>query len=100
MLRMILALAVEYGHMPSNPAVGRRRHLKVTRPRCPVPMSCLSRAGCRLYPMGDAAQAEAHLRLNPGRARPGPRLGDGLARSHRPAIYVAHVHAPHAARER
>jgi integrase len=32
-LRMILALAVEYGHMPLNPAVGRRRRLKVTRKR-------------------------------------------------------------------
>jgi integrase len=32
-LRMILALAVEYGHTPSNPAVGRRRRLKVIRKR-------------------------------------------------------------------
>jgi len=34
-LQSILALAVEYGHLPKNPAAGRRRRLKVP-PRRPV----------------------------------------------------------------
>src|SRR5207248_10538004 len=33
LLAQILAVAVDHGHIPSNPAVGKRRRLRVTRPR-------------------------------------------------------------------
>lgn len=33
LLAQILALAVDHGHIPSNPAVGKRRRLKVTKSR-------------------------------------------------------------------
>jgi integrase len=33
LLAQILAVAVDHGHLPSNPAVGQRRRMKVSKPR-------------------------------------------------------------------
>jgi integrase len=33
LLAQILAVAVDHGHIPSNPAIGKRRRLKVSKPR-------------------------------------------------------------------
>jgi integrase len=75
-LAQILDLAVEYGHLPANPARGRRRRLPKTKPRRPFvepeQLMCLLRAAEGLYD---------------GRGRPllgvlagaGLRIGEALA---------------------
>jgi integrase len=65
-LQSILALAVEYGHLPANPAAGRRRRLK-PQPRRPVHLD----AAAQIQALLDAAaqlDREPYWRSNDRRA--------------------------------
>lgn len=52
LLAQILEVAVEYGHLERNPAAGRRRRLKATRPR-PVHLDTADHLGAMLEAAGN-----------------------------------------------
>lgn len=69
LLTQILAVAPDHGHIPSNPSVGKRRRLKLSKPR-PVHLDSAEQIES---PAGGGRTAR------PGRERP---RGQGSARSH------------------
>ena len=88
LLAQILAVAVDHGHLPSNPAVGKRRRMKVSRPR-PVHLDSAEQIAILL----EAARPARSRRSRDRRHRPPwphvepapPELHDWPARSARHA---------------
>jgi integrase len=52
LLAQILAVAVDHGHIPSNPAVGKRRRMKVSKPR-PVHLDSAEQIALLLQAAGE-----------------------------------------------
>lgn len=57
LLKQILAVAVDHGHIPSNPAVGKRRRLKVSKPR-PVHLDSAGQIAILLEAAGQLDRGE------------------------------------------
>ena len=58
LLTQILAVAVDHGHIPSNPAVGKRRRLKLSKPR-PVHLDSAEQIAILLEAAGELDRGEA-----------------------------------------
>jgi hypothetical protein len=58
LLAQILAVAVDHGHLPSNPAVGKRRRMKVSKPR-PVHLDSAEQIAILLEAAGQLDRGEA-----------------------------------------
>jgi integrase len=62
LLAQILAVAVDHGHIPSNPAVGKRRRLKLSRPR-PVHLDSAEQVAILLEAAGELDRGESILEV-------------------------------------
>jgi integrase len=58
LLAQILAVAVDHGHLPSNPAVGKRRRLKASKPR-PVHLDSAEQIAILLEAAAELDRGEA-----------------------------------------
>jgi hypothetical protein len=58
LLAQILAVAVDHGHLPSNPAVGKGRRMKVSKPR-PVHLDSAEQIAILLEAAGPASSIAA-----------------------------------------
>jgi integrase len=58
LLAQILAVAVDHGHLPSNPAVGKRRRLKTSKPR-PVHLDSAEQIAILLEAAAELDRGEA-----------------------------------------
>ena len=68
LLAQILAVAVDHGHIPSNPAVGKRRRLKVSKPR-PVHLDSAEQIAILLEAAGQLDRGEAVIDVTDRRGR-------------------------------
>jgi hypothetical protein len=57
LLAQILAVAIDHGHLQANPAVGKRRQLKVSKPR-PVHLDSAEQIAILLEAAGDLDRGE------------------------------------------
>ena len=62
LLAQILAVAVDHGHIPSNPAIGKRRRLRVSKPR-PVHLDSAEQIALLLEAAGQLDRGEAVLEV-------------------------------------
>ena len=62
LLAQILAVAVDHGHLPSNPAVGKRRRLKIAKPR-PVHLDSAEQIAILLEAAGELDRGEAVIEV-------------------------------------
>lgn len=89
LLRQILAVAVDHGHIPSNPAVGKRRRLKLLKPR-PVHLDSAEQIAVLLEAAGELDRGQAVIDIMDRHGRtwtqpyPGqrPHLRDAATRAH------------------
>jgi integrase len=68
LLAQILAVAVDHGQIPSNPAVGKRRRLKVSKPR-PVHLDSAKQIAILLEAAGQLDRGENVLEVQDRRGR-------------------------------
>jgi integrase len=68
LLTQILAVAVDHGHIPSNPAVGKRRRLKVSKQR-PVHLDSAEQIAIVLEAAGELDRGDAVLDVQDRRGR-------------------------------
>ena len=68
LLAQILAVAVDHGHIASNPAVGKRRRLKVSKPR-PVHLDSAEQIAILLEAAGDLDRGEVVVEIRDRRGR-------------------------------
>jgi integrase len=68
LLAQILAVAVDHGHLPSNPAVGKRRSMKVSKPR-PVHLDSAEQIAILLEAAGQLDRGEAVIDVTDRRGR-------------------------------
>jgi integrase len=68
LLAQILAVAVDHGHLQSNPAVGKRRRMKVSKPR-PVHLDSAEQIAVLLEAAGQLDRGEAVIEVTDGRGR-------------------------------
>ena len=68
LLAQILAVAVDHGHLPSNPAVGKRRRMKVSKPR-PVHLDSAEQIAILLEAAGQLDRGEAVIDVTDRRGR-------------------------------
>jgi integrase len=68
LLAQILAVAVDHGHIPSNPAVGKRRRLKVSKPR-PVHLDSAEQIAIVLEAAGQLDRGEQVVDVRDRRGR-------------------------------
>jgi integrase len=68
LLTQMLAVAVDHGHMPSNPAVGKRRRLKVSKPR-PVHLDSAEQIATLLEAAGQLDRGEHVVEVRDRRGR-------------------------------
>jgi integrase len=68
LLAQILAVAVDHGHIPSNPAVGKRRRLKVSKPR-PVHLDSAEQIAILLEAAGQLDRGEQVIDVRDRRGR-------------------------------
>jgi hypothetical protein len=71
LLAQILAVAVDHGHLASNPAVGKRRRMKVSKPR-PVHLDSAEQIAILLEAAGQLDRGEAVIDVTDRRAAAGP----------------------------
>jgi hypothetical protein len=81
LLAQILAVAVDHGHLPSNPAVGKRRRMKVSKPR-PVHLDSAEQIAILLEAAGQLDRGEAVIDVTDRRGRTWTRPA-GARRSRR-----------------
>jgi integrase len=62
LLAQIIAVAVDHGHLPSNPAVGKRRRLKASRPR-PVHLDSAEQIAILLEAAGQLDRGEVVIEV-------------------------------------
>ena len=84
LLAQILAVAVDHGRLASNPAVGKRRRMKVSKPR-PVHLDSAEQIAILLEAAGELDRGEAVIEvqtamadLDPAPARPDDRPARGF----------------------
>ena len=70
LLAQILAVAVDHGHIPSNPVVGKRRRLRVPKPR-PVHLDSAEQIAILLEAAGQLDRGEAVLEVRDRHGRTG-----------------------------
>jgi integrase len=68
LLAQILAVAVDHGHVPSNPAVGKRRRLKVSKPR-PVHLDSAEQIAILLEAAGELDRGDHVAEVTDRRGR-------------------------------
>jgi integrase len=68
LLAQILAVAVDHGHLPTNPALGKRRRLKVSKQR-PVHLDSAEQIGILLEAAGQLDRGEAVIDVIDRRGR-------------------------------
>jgi len=68
LLAQILTVAVDHGHLPSNPAVGKRRRMKVSKPR-PVHLDSAEQIAILLEAAGQLDRGEAVIDVTDRRGR-------------------------------
>ena len=68
LLAQILAVAVDHGHLESNPAVGKRRRMKVSKPR-PVHLDSAEQIALLLEAAGQLDRGEAVIDVTDRRGR-------------------------------
>ena len=68
LLAQILAVAVDHGHLASNPAVGKRRRMKVSKPR-PVHLDSAEQIAILLEAAGQLDRGEAVIDVTDRRGR-------------------------------
>jgi integrase len=68
LLAQILAVAVDHGHIPSNPAIGKCRRLKVSKPR-PVHLDSAEQIAILLEAAGDLDRGENVVEVQDRRGR-------------------------------
>jgi integrase len=68
LLTQILAVAVDHGHIPSNPAVGKRRRLKLSKPR-PVHLDSAQQIALLLEAAGQLDRGETVIDVTDRRGR-------------------------------
>ena len=68
LLAQILTVAVDHGHLPSNPAVGKRRRMKVSKPR-PVHLDSAEQIAILLEAAGRLDRGEAVIDVTDRRGR-------------------------------
>jgi integrase len=68
LLAQILAVAVDHGHLQSNPAVGKRRRMKVSKPR-PVHLDSAEQIAILLEAAGQLDRGEAVIDVSDRRGR-------------------------------
>ena len=68
LLAQILAVAVDHGHLESNPAVGKRRRMKVSKPR-PVHLDSAEQIAILLEAAGQLDRGEAVIDVTDRRGR-------------------------------
>ena len=68
LLAQILAVAVDHGHLASNPAVGKRRRMKVSKPR-PVHLDSAEQIAILLEAAGELDRGEAVIDVTDRRGR-------------------------------
>jgi len=76
LLAQILAVAVDHGHIPSNPALGKRRRLKVSKPR-PVHLDSAEQIAILLEAAGELDRGDNVIEVQDQRGR----TSAGTARS-------------------
>jgi len=68
LLAQVLAVAVDHGHLPSNPAVGKRRRMKVSKPR-PVHLDSANQIAVLLEAAGQLDRGESVIDVTDRRGR-------------------------------
>lgn len=68
LLAQILAVAVDHGHLPSNPALGKRRRMMVSKPR-PVHVDSAEQIAVLLEAAGQLDRREAVIDVSDRRGR-------------------------------
>jgi integrase len=68
LLAQILAVAVDHGHLESNPAVGKRRRMKISKPR-PVHLDSAEQIALLLEAAGQLDRGEAVIDVTDRRGR-------------------------------
>jgi integrase len=85
LLTQILAVAVDHGHIPSNPAVGKRRRLKLSKPR-PVHLDSAEQIAILLEAAGELDRGEAVIDVMDRGGRPWTQRHPILTTGQRAAI--------------
>ncbi len=97
LLQQILELAIEYGHLPPpNPAVGKRRRLKTTKPR-PVYLDSAKHIAVMLEAAADLDQRDQVITVNDPRGRRYTQRRHNQTSGRKAAIAVLMLAGPRAA---